>query len=113
MLAENQLAGDVIVVGQDGDLAACQRIVEGTQYMTAFKPIEDLAREAAKYAVEIGSGKDPSELEGVTETVNDGTYDVPSRILEPIAVTKENIDKVIIDGGFHRRDEVYLNADYS
>ena len=113
VLAENQLAGDVIVVGQDGDLAACQRIVEGTQYMTAFKPIEDLAREAAKYAVEIGSGKDLSELEGVTETVNDGTYDVPSRILEPIAVTKENIDKVIIDGGFHRRDEVYLNADYS
>ena len=113
VLAENQMAGDVIVVGQDGDLAACQRIVEGTQYMTAFKPIEDLAREAAKYAVELGSGKDPSDLEGVTEIVNDGTYDVSSRILEPIAVTKENIDKVIIDGGFHRRDEVYLNADYS
>ena len=37
VLAENQLAGQVIVVGQDGDLAACQRIVEGTQYMTAFK----------------------------------------------------------------------------
>lgn len=56
VLAENQLAGNVVVVGQDGDLAACQRIVEGTQYMTAFKPIEDLARKAAKYAVEMGSG---------------------------------------------------------
>ena len=33
VLAENQLAGNVMVVGQDGDLAACQRIVEGTQYM--------------------------------------------------------------------------------
>ena len=53
VLAENQLAGNVVVIGQDGDLAACQRIVEGTQYMTAFKSIEDLAREAAKYAVEI------------------------------------------------------------
>ena len=42
VLAENQMAGDVIVVGQDGDLAACQRIVEGTQYMTAFKPIEKM-----------------------------------------------------------------------
>jgi len=113
VLAENQLAGNVVVVGQDGDLAACQRIVEGTQYMTAFKPIEDLARKAAKYAVEIGSGKGVSELEDVTETVNDGTYEIPSCILEPTAVTKENIDKVIIEGGFHRRDEVYLNADYS
>ena len=106
-------AGYVVVVGQDGDLAACQRIVEGTQYMTAFKPIEDLARKAAKYAVEMGSGKGVAELEDVTETVNDGTYEIPSCILEPTAVTKENIDKVIIEGGFHRRDEVYLNADYS
>ena len=113
VLAENQLAGDVVVVGQDGDLAACQRIVEGTQYMTAFKSIEDLAREAAKYAVEIGSGKEGSELEGVTEEVNDGTYDIPARVLAPTAVTRENIDEVIIDGGFHRRDEVYLNAEYN
>ena len=113
VLAENQLAGDVVVVGQDGDLAACQRIVEGTQYMTAFKSIEDLAREAAKYAVEIGGGKEVSELEGVTEEVNDGTYDIPARVLDPTAVTRENIDEVIIDGGFHRRDEVYLNAEYN
>ena len=52
--------------------------------MTAFKPIEDLARKAAKYAVEIGSGKGVSELEDVTETVNDGTYEIPSCILEPL-----------------------------
>ena len=107
VLAENQLAGNVVVIGQDGDLAACQRIVEGTQYMTAFKSIEDLAREAAKYAVEIGSGREASEK------VNDGTYDIPSKVLDPIAVTRENIDEVIIDGGFHRRDEVYLNAEYN
>ena len=113
VLAENQLAGNVVVIGQDGDLAACQRIVEGTQYMTAFKSIEDLAREAAKYAVEIGSGREASELEGVTEKVNDGTYDIPSKVLDPIAVTRENIDEVIIDGGVHRRDEVYLNAEYN
>ena len=113
VLAENQLAGNVVVIGQDGDLAACQRIGEGTQYMTAFKSIEDLAREAAKYAVEIGSGREASELEGVTEKVNDGTYDIPSKVLDPIAVTRENIDEVIIDGGFHRRDEVYLNAEYN
>ncbi len=82
-------------------------------YMTGESYYEDLAREAAKYAVEIGSGKEVSELEGVTEKVNDGTYEIPARILEPTAVTMENIDEVIIDGGFHRRDEVYLNADYN
>ena len=110
ILAENQLAGQVIVVGQDGDLAACQRIVEGTQYMTAFKSIEDLARQAAEYAVKMAEeGKISSD---VTDTMNDGSYDIPAKVLEPVAVTRDNIDEVIIDGGFHRRDEVYLNIDY-
>ena len=110
VLAENQLAGKVIVVGQDGDLAACQRIVEGTQYMTAFKSIEDLARQAAEYAVKMAQeGKVPSD---VTDTMNDGSYKIPAKILAPVAVTRDNIDEVIIDGGFHRRDEVYLNTDY-
>ena len=110
VLAENQMAGNVVVVGQDGDLAACQRIVEGTQYMTAFKSIEDLARQAARYAVKMAEeGKVSSD---VTDTVNDGSYDVPAKVLEPVAVTRDNIDEVIIDGGFHRRDEVYLNTDY-
>ena len=40
------------------------------------------------------------------------SYDVPAKVLEPVAVTRDNIDEVIIDGGFHRRDEVYLNTDY-
>ena len=110
VLAENQLAGQVIVVGQDGDLAACQRIVEGTQYMTAFKSIEDLARQAAQYAVAMAEeGKVPSD---VTDTMSDGSSEVPAKVLEPVAVTRDNIDEVIIDGGFHRRDEVYLNTDY-
>lgn len=107
VLAENQLAGKVIVVGQDCDVAACQRIVEGTQYMTAFKSIEEEARAAAEYAVRLGRGE---ELEEIAETVNDGTFDVLSKVLMPVAVTKKNMDEVIIDGGFHQREDVYLNV---
>lgn len=110
MCGNDDIASQVIVVGQDGDLAACQRIVEGTQYMTAFKSIEDLARQAAEYAVKMAEeGKLPSD---VPDTMNDGSYDIPAKVLEPVAVTRDNIDEVIIDGGFHRRDEVYLNTDY-
>lgn len=108
-LAENRLAGKVVVVGQDGDVAACQRIVEGTQYMTAFKSVEKEAGEAAKYAVRLGLGE---ELTGIRETLNDGTFDVVSKILEPVAVTKTNIEEVIIDGGYHQREDVYLNVSY-
>ena len=109
VLSERQMAGDIVVVAQDGDLAACQRIVEGTQYMTAFKDIDDLAREAAGYAVKLAEGK--SLGEGLT-TENDGTYDVPAVILAPVAVKKENMDEVIVKGGFHTQEDVYLNVGF-
>lgn len=106
-LAQNQLAGKVVVVGQDCDVAACQRIVEGTQYMTAFKDIEEEARIAAEYAVMLAKGEMPENIEN---QVDDGSFQVPSLELEPVAVTAENIDEVIIGGGFHQREDVYLHA---
>jgi D-xylose transport system substrate-binding protein len=105
-LSEHRLAGQVSLVGQDADLNACQRIVEGTQTMTVYKPVDILAKAAAEYAVLLGKGE---ELD-ITDTFNDGTYDIPYQKLDPIAVTVDNIDEVIIDGGFHLREDVYLNV---
>lgn len=104
-LMENRLGGKVCVVGQDADLEACQRIVEGTQYMTVYKPVEKLAMEAAEQAVILGQ----DEPLGLHETFNDGTYDVPYLRLEPIAVTKDNMDE-IITGKYHQKSEIYLNV---
>jgi D-xylose transport system substrate-binding protein len=105
-LSEHRLAGQVSLVGQDADLNACQRIVEGTQTMTVYKPVDILAKAAAEYAVSLGKG----ETLSITDTFYDGTYDIPYEKLEPIAVTVDNIDEVIIDGGFHLREDVYLNV---
>ncbi len=105
-LSEHRMAGKVSVVGQDAELRACQRIVEGTQTMTVYKPIEKLAKGAAEYAVRLAKGE-KIETPG---TIFDGTYNVPYVKLEPIAVTKDNIDEVIIKGGFHSKEEVYLNV---
>ena len=108
-LAEKRLAGKVYVVGQDADLEACQRIVEGTQTMTVYKPVNELAKQAAEYAVRLGKGE-ALELENA---FFDGEYEVPYKQLEPIAVTKENMDEVIIKGGFHLKEDVYLNIPVS
>lgn len=112
-LSERQLAGKVIVTGQDADLEACQRIVEGTQTMTVYKPIEEQARIAAECAVKLAEGKSiVGDVIGRAEyTVNANGDRVLYYGLEPVAVTKENMDKVIIDSGFHLRNEVYLNVD--
>lgn len=106
-LSEARLAGKIKIVGQDADLEACQRIVEGTQVMTVYKPVEKLAQAAADYAIRLAERK---EITDVTDTINDGTYDVPYIYLEPIAVTKDNIDETVIDSGFHLKDDVYLNV---
>ena len=104
-LIEKRLAGEVCVVGQDADLEACQRIVEGTQYMTVYKPVEKLAKSAAEAAVALAK----NEPLNTTDTINDGTYDIPYEKLEPIAVTAENMDEVIT-GKYHQRSEIYLNV---
>lgn len=126
-LAENRLAGKVVLVGQDADLSACQRIVEGTQTMTVYKPVEALAAKAAEFACAIGyeklleeeriAEKDIPEALTFTkkmmeklDTINDGTSDVPYYGIDPVAVTKENLDQVIIDSDFHTREDVYLNV---
>ena len=112
-LSEQRLAGKIPVVAQDADLAACQRIVEGTQTMTVYKPVEEEARAAAQLAVMLARGENISDRKGVrcvSETISDGTGDVPYYSIAPTAVTRENMDEVVIDSGFHKREDVYLNV---
>ena len=106
-LSEHKLAGTCIVTGQDADLDACQRIVEGTQYMTVYKPVEKLAQRAAELTVEMVT----KGYTDVGDRIDDGTYSIPYEKLEPIEVTAKNMDEVII-GSFHQRSEVYLNVDH-
>lgn len=103
-LSEHRLASSVCLVGQDAELAACQRIVEGTQAMTVYKPVEKLARTAAEYTIRLIQGETLD-----LESRNNGLADIPTQLIEPVKVTAENMQEVIVDGGFHLADEVYLN----
>jgi D-xylose transport system substrate-binding protein len=102
-LTENNLAGKVFVSGQDAELAAMKRIVAGTQSMTVYKPLRPLARMAAGAAINMAQGQTE---EGVV-TVNNGKKDVPARLLEPISVDKETMDRTVLADGYHTRNEVY------
>ena len=106
VLSEQRLAGEIPVTGQDADLETCQRIVEGTQLMTIYKPVDLLAKKAAECAIKLAKGEDL----GTDKTMNNGNYDVPYISLEPIPVTKDNIDETIINSGFHSKEDVYLNV---
>ncbi len=105
ILSEHRLAGKIRVVGQDAELEACQRIIEGTQLMTVYKPVELLAKHAAEIAVKMATGEETEEFMKVINV----HYAVPYLYLDPLAVTRENMDATVIDSGFHRREDVYLD----
>lgn len=105
-LTSQGMAGKLPVSGQDAELAAAQRIVEGTQTMTVYKPIKALAEKAAELAVKLAKGEDV----GADKIVNNGKIDVPSILLDPIAVDKSNIDATVIADGFHSKEDVYKNV---
>lgn len=105
-LMDQKLAGKVPVSGQDGDLAACQRIVEGTQSMTVYKPIKTIAAESAKAAVALAQNKPVK----ANLTINNGKKKIPFLALTPIAVDKKNMNEVIIKDGFHKLEDVYRNV---
>lgn len=106
-LSENRIAGQVFVTGQDAELAACQRIVEGTQHMTVYKPIGILAESAAEIAVRMAKGEDP----GAVETIFDGSHYVPVIVYQVKPVNKENMVETIIKDGFYEVESVYKNVD--
>jgi D-xylose transport system substrate-binding protein len=102
-LDDAKLDGKVYVSGQDADLAALRRIVQGTQTMTVYKPIRPLARMAAGAAVNMAKGQSEDGL----VSINNGKKDVPARLLEPILVDKDDLDRTVIADGYHKASEVY------
>ncbi len=104
-LIEEGLAGKVSVTGQDAELPALQRIVAGTQSMTIYKPIKNLARRAAELAVRLAKGKPVV----VTGEVDSGDQKVPSLFIDVATVTRDNIDSTVIKDGFHTREAIYGN----
>lgn len=101
-LREEGLAGKVLVTGQDADLAACQRIQGGTQSMTVYKPLKNLATRAAEIAVAVARG----EKVDTQETVDNGAMKVPSVFEKVIAVDKDNLHSTVVADGFHTAESL-------
>jgi D-xylose transport system substrate-binding protein len=92
------------VTGQDAELAGIQRIVAGDQALTIYKAIVPEAEDAATAALALARGEAPassSELEGV-----------PSTLLDPVAVTADNIMDTVVADGFYTVEDI-CTAEYA
>src|SRR2546421_6759022 len=101
-----QLVGKIVVTGQDASLDAVQRVVEGKQTMTIYKPIQPLAFAAVDSAMKLARG----EKVDAKDKVSNGKIDVPSILQEPIVLDKNNVMQTVIKDGYHKLEDVYKNV---
>jgi D-xylose transport system substrate-binding protein len=87
------------VTGQDATVAGVQRILVGQQYMTVYKATDLETKVAAEIAVALAEGKEFPQSK-ITDEPNNGKTKVPSVLLEPVAVTKDNIKETVVKDGF-------------
>jgi D-xylose transport system substrate-binding protein len=100
------LVGKVLVTGQDAALDAVQRIAQGEQTMTIYKPIQPLAFAAVDSALKLARGE-PLDAK---DKINNGKIDVPAILFEPMVVDKSNIMSTVIKDGYHKVEDVYKNV---
>lgn len=93
------LDGKIPVTGQDATNAGLNRILAGTQSMTVYKAVPQEAQAAAQLAVDLLGGQQPDSTL-VSGSVNNGSKDVPAVLLNPVVVTKDNIQSTVIADGF-------------
>ena len=94
----------LLLSGQDATVEALQNILAGWQTMTVYKPIQQEASTAVVAALTFLNCEGADTLN--TTPINNGAADVPSILLEPTAVTKDNIAATVIADGFRTWDEL-------
>jgi D-xylose transport system substrate-binding protein len=93
------------VTGQDAELAGIQRILAGEQLMTVYQPIIDIAESSAELAVPIAQGKQPP-ADLAKDKVDNGAKQVPSVLLDTIAIQPDNIESTVVKQGFLDAGEI-------
>jgi D-xylose transport system substrate-binding protein len=91
------------VTGQDATAQGVQHIIAGDQCMTVYKAVKKEADAAAKLAIALAKGEQP---QGADAQTDNGTKQVPSILLDPVAVTKDNVGEYFGEPDFPKKEEV-------
>nr|WP_274706754.1 multiple monosaccharide ABC transporter substrate-binding protein [Allorhizobium sonneratiae] len=93
-----------IISGQDAEIPSVKSILAGEQYSTIFKDTRELAKVTVGMVNALMEGKTPEVND--TKTYNNGVKVVPSYLLNPVLVTKDNVQKVLVDSGYYKADQL-------
>lgn len=95
-----------IVTGQDAELASIKSILAGEQTQTVFKDTRELAKKAVSMALSILEGSEAEVND--TETYDNGVKIVPSYLLEPQSVDKDNVESLLVESNYYTKEELGL-----
>lgn len=95
-----------LVTGQDAETMACKNILSGHQTMTICKDTKVLAQKCVSMIQAVLEGTEPEIND--TEQYNNNVMTVPSYLCVPVAVDKDNIKEVIVDGGIYKAEDIGL-----
>jgi D-xylose transport system substrate-binding protein len=103
VLKKNNMLDQIMISGLDADVSACARILKGEQSMSVYMSIKNIANTGAELAMRIAQKqKSDFKLTGVFN----GRKDVPSIVLDPIIIDKNNIESTVVAEAFHTMDEI-------
>jgi len=99
------------VSGQDGDVAALNRVAKGEQTVSVWKDARELGKAAANFALQMAGGTKPAAIKGASVWSGGGKkLPIPSVFLTPLPITKDNL-KVIIDAGWASKAQICAGVD--
>ncbi|TDS80676.1 multiple monosaccharide ABC transporter substrate-binding protein [Amnibacterium kyonggiense] len=93
-----------IITGQDAEIPSVKSIIAGQQYSTVYKDTRQLADESVKMANDLLTGKTPEVND--TKSYNNKVKVVPSYLFQPVVVTKDNYQKVLVDSGYYSASDL-------
>jgi D-xylose transport system substrate-binding protein len=109
-LEKKGLTGKILVTGQDAEIAALQRIAEGKQSMTVYKPIIPLASAAVEAAIKLAKKEALADAKPFTARIGEKDLTVPAILLEVTVVDKDNLMTTVIKDGYSKFEDVYKNV---
>ncbi|MBR0906243.1 multiple monosaccharide ABC transporter substrate-binding protein [Bradyrhizobium liaoningense] len=92
-----------IISGQDAEVPSIKAMLRGDQYSTIFKDTRDLAKVTADMVDAALAGKQVTVND--TKTYENGVKTVPSYLLKPVVVYKDNWEKVLVDSGYYKKSQ--------
>jgi putative multiple sugar transport system substrate-binding protein len=93
-----------IVTGQDAEIPSIKSMIAGEQYSTVFKDTRELAKVTAQMVDALLAGKEVPVND--TKTYDNGVKVVPSYLLKPVSVGRDNWKEILVGSGYYTEDQI-------